>query len=139
MQSHLDLDNLWEVVEAPFSTLIITTEDEKVKFNSTKFWHKKDHLAKLKIQASVTADMLPTIRSCPSVNAMWSTLASTFNLNKALHALELYQLLFNLCQHDETPIQMANKVWQLYSETESLKLGKETICSLILINSMRQD
>ncbi|KAJ1973302.1 hypothetical protein H4R33_006983, partial [Dimargaris cristalligena] len=34
---------------------------------------------------------------------------------------------------------MANKVWQLYGETESLKLGKETICSLILINSMRQD
>ncbi|KAJ1973301.1 hypothetical protein H4R33_006982, partial [Dimargaris cristalligena] len=74
---HLNLDDLWEVVEAPFSTLIITTEDEKVKFDSTKFWRKKDHLAKLKIQASVTADMLPTI--------------SAFNLNKASHALELYQ------------------------------------------------
>ncbi|KAJ1981735.1 hypothetical protein H4R33_005187, partial [Dimargaris cristalligena] len=61
MQSHLNLNNLWEVIEAPFLTLIITTEDEKAKFDSTKFWHKKDHLAKLKIQGSATADMLLTI------------------------------------------------------------------------------
>ncbi|KAJ1973450.1 hypothetical protein H4R33_006959, partial [Dimargaris cristalligena] len=119
MQSHLDLDDLWEVVEAPFSTLIITTKDEKVKFNSTKFWYKKDHLVKLKIQASVTTDMLPTIKSCPFANAIWSTLASTFNSNKTSHALELYQQLFNLCQDNETPIQMANKVWQLYEPQQS--------------------